>query len=417
LPAGVPSRLNKEFAMSGMQKIFRPRFVMLLVAVLSIWGLLRAYRFHAVDEATALASDKSDPAKEDDADALSNEKLYQLPKTDDVDELMAYIKRLRTFRPKSREELMLHRKSVGPAIKAAAERIVKVEKDTTSEAYRTASSLLLAVRVAAIPESTPAERQAIIADVAVRLSARPPVRDDVAVAMLLAHNLEQMDLDRLAAEANRNFAKALGGAQDEEIAAVAAHFAAVARRLDLVGNPMLVYGPTVSGKPFDWQSYRGKVVLVDFWATWCGPCLEELPNVLRAYRAYHDRGFDVVGVSTDSDDEKLDEFLAKNKLPWVTLRTKPQEEKAGPDTQSLAEFYSVESIPTVILVGKDGKVVSLQARGKELWRLLADLLGPPPAGTEPAGKPAESSVDDGSAAGAAQPGAEPKAAASKSPAK
>ena len=73
----------------------------------------------------------------------------------------------------------------------------------------------------------------------------------------------------------------------------------IVRRLTLLGNEMKIEGKLLDGKAFDWSKYAGKVVLVDFWATWCGPCLAEIPKMRKCYDLYHDKGFEIVGISCD----------------------------------------------------------------------------------------------------------------------
>ena len=146
-----------------------------------------------------------------------------------------------------------------------------------------------------------------------------------------------------------------------------------ARRLDLVGKPFVLEGSTVAGKPLDWKKYRGKVVLIDFFATWCGPCREEMPNIMKCYKAYRKRGFDVVSISIDRDRKAIEDFVEKEKYPWTVLLDR--NEARGTD-KSMATYYGIFTIPQMILVGKDGQVLALNVRGEQLGKKLEELLGP-----------------------------------------
>ena len=87
----------------------------------------------------------------------------------------------------------------------------------------------------------------------------------------------------------------------------------------LKGNEMRLEGKTMDGTPFDPASLKGKVVLVDFWATWCVPCQMIYPEILAMYQKYHEQGFEIVGYSVDTDKEKLQKYLTDNNIPWTTL--------------------------------------------------------------------------------------------------
>lgn len=126
----------------------------------------------------------------------------------------------------------------------------------------------------------------------------------------------------------------------------------------------------IDGREVDLAQFRGKVVLIDFWATWCGPCKEELPNVLEAYRKYHAQGFEVVGVSLDSekDRQKLIAYCREQGLPW------PQHFDGMGWKNEFAVRYSIKAIPAMFLLGQDGKVAAVDARGPKLEREIRRLL-------------------------------------------
>jgi thiol-disulfide isomerase/thioredoxin len=223
--------------------------------------------------------------------------------------------------------------------------------------------------------------KAIVGQVATFLGEGPLERSDVNLAMRTAMAVEQLGQDKLAAEAYGAFGKVLGKSEDKLIARFGAKMEGAARRLGLVGGPMEVDGTLIDGKKLDWAKYKDKTVLVMFWATWCGPCKTELPNVKELYKQYHAKGFDVVGISCDDDRKALEEFVKETEIPWaVTFSNDP--EAAGMENP-MANRYGVIGVPTMILVGRDGKVVSLAARGANLARDLEKIYGPAekPAGT------------------------------------
>src|SRR5262249_24454705 len=118
---------------------------------------------------------------------------------------------------------------------------------------------------------------------------------------------------------------------------------------DWVGKSVELAGMTADGAKFDLSQYKGKVVLVDFWATWCGPCVASLPEMKKTYEKYHSKGLEVVGVSLDSELKDLTDFVEKEKIAWVNLIG---EERDGSLKFPLAEKYGIVGIPTQFLLGK-----------------------------------------------------------------
>jgi thiol-disulfide isomerase/thioredoxin len=156
---------------------------------------------------------------------------------------------------------------------------------------------------------------------------------------------------------------------DPAFAAQAEKIAGAARRLDLIGNEMKITGTTADGQPFDLESLRdSKAILVDYWATWCGPCRAEHPNVQALYDKYHDQGFNVVGISGDNDLEPLQKYITEHDVPWVNLF------HDGEGEMPAMSSYGISAFPTMILIGPDFKVVSLHARGPKLEQLLSEIF-------------------------------------------
>ncbi|HZQ48059.1 MAG TPA: TlpA disulfide reductase family protein [Verrucomicrobiae bacterium] len=124
----------------------------------------------------------------------------------------------------------------------------------------------------------------------------------------------------------------------------------------------------VTGNPLSPDNYKGKVVLIDFWATWCGPCVGELPNVLATYEKHHGKGFEIIGVSLDQDKAKLTGFVKDKKIAW-------QQYFDGLGWgNKLALKYGVQSIPATYLLDGEGKILGKDLRGEALEAAVTAAL-------------------------------------------
>jgi len=124
-----------------------------------------------------------------------------------------------------------------------------------------------------------------------------------------------------------------------------------------------------TGTPVTLSSLKGKVLLVDFWASWCSPCRAENPNVVRAFQAYHKKGFDILGCSFDQNREKWLKAIRNDKLTWTNVSDlKGWGNAAG-------KLYGINSIPANVLLDKDQKIIGRNLRGADLMKKLEEIFG------------------------------------------
>jgi len=148
--------------------------------------------------------------------------------------------------------------------------------------------------------------------------------------------------------------------------------AGAVRRLESIGKQIALEGTSLSnGKPFSLSAYRGKPIVLHYWATWCEPCKQDMKLLRQLQARYQRAGLQIVGVNVDQTRQQAVSFLKESKLPWTQLF-----EDGGLESSPLSTAYGVQTLPTMMLIAKDGKVVRHNVRAAELDDELAKLLKP-----------------------------------------
>ncbi len=139
-----------------------------------------------------------------------------------------------------------------------------------------------------------------------------------------------------------------------------------------VGQRLTIEGETLGGEEFDLKDYSGKVVLVEFWASWCGPCKAEMPNIREVYEAHKDDGFAIVGISLDTTSDAAEKYLETQGIEWPNILSQvASENDAGND---IAGRLGVRAIPSSFLIDRNGKVVATNLRGGDLKTAVSVLV-------------------------------------------
>ena len=180
----------------------------------------------------------------------------------------------------------------------------------------------------------------------------------------LAQSLKLRDPD-----AAESMLRELLGSQNIQVAAAAQQQLDSVKTLRQLGkNPLDLKFQAVDGAQVDFAKLRGKVVLLDFWATWCGPCRMEIPNVVAAYNQFHKDGFEIVGVSLDQDKERLLNYTKQAGMTW------PEYFDGKGWANEVSTRYGINSIPAAWLVDKKGFVRTTGVRGADLAQQVKMLL-------------------------------------------
>jgi len=223
-----------------------------------------------------------------------------------------------------------------------------------------------------LTDGKPAAQQKVVDDLAT-LARKYPNEPTVAGAAIMISGTTQLE----AQETRHQVLGIVTGTLKSPAAALAAKqieasnakFDARQKLLALEGKPLSFQGATPQGTMLSSDSYKGKVVLVNFWATWCAPCKEDLPVLKKLYARYHPQGLEIVGVSCDNDGEELGKFMGQNRdMNWPQLFDASQ-----PGWHALASQYGVNQIPAMFLIDRKGVLRSAEAHDK-LEKLVPELI-------------------------------------------
>lgn len=188
--------------------------------------------------------------------------------------------------------------------------------------------------------------------------------DSYVSAFVIASGMGQMEYEQLKERYNLLGEKAKAGAQGKAIAAQIAKLESTA--IGQIAPNFTITTP--EGESISLYDIKGKVKLIDFWASWCGPCRGENPHVVEIYKEYHPKGLEIFGVSLDNNKEAWVKAIADDGLVW----------KHGSDLKGWqsapAQLYSVTGIPHTVLLDENNKIIAKNLRGDELKQKIAELL-------------------------------------------
>lgn len=307
-----------------------------------------------------------------------------IPDSADLEGLGKIIKRAKAAKPSSPQQYQ----AMQTAIRDASRKTLKLlkGKEDTNE-YRQAELDTISSSVLLMTFFGEDAKKRTLEQVHDFLKKRETLSmQDVQTGMMAAAMLELQPNKRPAKETYELIDELLKEDEREDMQALRINLKANVRRLELLGNKFELVAETIQGKTIGIDDFEGKFVIVDFFATWCQPCLSEVPRLRKHYEKYQKKGLAVLGISLDQDEKQLNKYLADAKLPWPIIHDQNDD-----PMKTLQMQFGVSQLPTVLLLNKEGTVVSLEARGAELDRLMEMLFEAPTPAPAPTAKESSSS--------------------------
>jgi peroxiredoxin len=272
---------------------------------------------------------------------------------------------------------------------AAKQLLVLLAKEPESARFKQAEMDAISSSVALMTYFGEDAKQKTLEQVHEFLKSRETLSlQDIQTGMMAGAMLELQPNKHPARDTYQLLSDLLEKDEREEMQSLRLNLQASIRRLDLLGNKFELEAEAMDGRAIKIDDLAGKFVIIDFFATWCEPCLSEIPRLQKHFAKYQAQGLEVIGISLDAESEGLEKYLARAQLPWPIIHDNHED-----PLQRLQMKFGVSHLPTVLLLNKEGTVVSLEARGGELDRLMQMLFEAPTPAAPPPAPPGEPPVE------------------------
>ncbi|MCA9192491.1 MAG: TlpA family protein disulfide reductase [Planctomycetales bacterium] len=306
----------------------------------------------------------------------------RIPANATADQLEQLIERANQLRPETHPDYLATQNAILSASKKLLELL---SNERGSERFQRIELEAIKSAVALMAFSSPESQQKASEQVAEFLKGRNPLSlSDVQTGILAASMLEMQPNKKPARDLYQLMDSLLEKDQREEMQSLRLNLQASVRRLELLGKKLELAALDINGNRIQVDDFAGKFLIVDFFATWCQPCLSDLERIKVLHAKYKERGLEVISISLDHDRETLDKYLTTADLSWPVIY-----DSADDPNERLQMKFGVSTLPTVFLLNKEGTVVSLEAHSSELNRLMQMLFETP----TPASPPPQANAD------------------------